>query len=139
MQYGFRPVAHGLLQRVRFTLVGRDGADGSRIDASSRCEGEIFHAVSMKQPGETKVSFDAARLGIYSVFLVVLPDEILLGSPGPRPHRRILDRYGIFKRVRAGPRPPLDDVKILARPLKIGLRTEIRHVDHEGVALPVPT
>src|SRR5258708_11413393 len=85
------------------------------------------------------VSFDAARLGIYSVFLVVLPDEILPGSPGPRPRRRILDRYGIFKRVRAAPRPPLDHVKILARPLKIGLRTEIRHIDHEGVALPVPT
>src|SRR5262249_28092601 len=32
-----------------------------------------------------------------------------------------------------------DHVKILARPLKIGLRTEIRHVNHEGVALPVAT
>src|SRR5258707_8230800 len=91
----------------------------------------------MKQPGETIVSFDAARLGIYSVFLVVLPDEILLGRPGPRPHRRILDRYGIFKRVRPRPRPPLDHVKILARPLKIGLRTEVRYIDDECIALPM--
>src|SRR6266478_7683005 len=99
MQYGFRPVAHGLLQRVRFTLIGRDGADGSRIDTSSLREGEIFDTVSMKEPWEAIVSFDAARLGIYSVFLVVLADEILPGSPGPRPHRRILDCCGIFKRV----------------------------------------
>src|SRR3981081_4033937 len=93
----------------------------------------------MKQPGETIVSFDAARLGIYSVFLVVLQDEFLFGSPRPHPHCRILDRYGIVKGRGPGPRPALAHVQVLARPLKIGLRTEIRHVDHERVALPAPT
>src|SRR5216684_2552107 len=91
-----------LLQRVAFTVIRPEATYGSRIDASSLRKGEIIHPVSVKQPRETIVSFDAARLGVYSVFLVVLPNEFLLGRPGPGPHRRILDRYGIFERRRVG-------------------------------------
>ena len=38
---------------------------------------------------------------------------------------------------RPGARPALDQVQVLARALEIGLRTEVRHVDDERVALPV--
>src|SRR5215470_15930523 len=93
----------------------------------------------MQQSRETVVSLDAARLIIYSVFLVVLQREFLLGSPWPHPHGRIIDCYGIFKRRGAGPCPAFDHMQIFARSLEIGLRTEIRHVDHQRIALPVAT
>src|SRR5262245_28060724 len=125
-----------LLQRVALTLIDRDGAYRSRINTCSLRKGLFSHAVSMQQPWETVVSFDAARLVIYSVFLVVLQREFLFGGPRPRPHRRIFDCHGILKRRGAGPGPAFDHVQILARALKIGLRAEIRHVDHESIALP---
>src|SRR5262249_54466268 len=89
------------------------------------------------QPRMAIVSFDAARLVIYSVFPLVLSGELLLDGPRPRPHRRILDRDGIFERIGAGPHPTLNEVQILTRALKVGLRTEVRHVDDERVAVPV--
>src|SRR5438105_4923534 len=98
----------------------------------------FLFAVSTKQSWETIVSFDAARLSVYSVFLVVLQNEFLFGSPGPHPHRRVFDGHNIFKGGRTGSRPAFDQVQILARALEIGLRTEIRHVDHQRIALPVP-
>src|SRR2546423_7695598 len=93
----------------------------------------------MQQSGETIVSFDAARLGINSVLLVVLPDEILLGGPRACPHRRVFDRYSVFERGWSGPRPALDQVQAFACTLKVGLRTEVRHVDHKRAALPAAT
>src|SRR6266550_349418 len=128
-----------LLQRIAFTLIDRDRAYGSWINTESLRKGVFSHPVSLQQPRETVVSFDAARLGIYSVFLVVLQSEFLFGGPWPRPHSRIIDCYGIVKRRGAGPCPAFHHVQILARSLKIGLRGEIRNVDHEGVALPAPT
>src|SRR5262249_3403797 len=91
----------------------------------------------MKQAWKTKVSFDAARLGIDSVFLVALENEFLFGGPGPHPHGRVFDGHRIVKGGRTGSGPALDHVQILARSLEIGLWTEIRHVDHERIALPV--
>jgi hypothetical protein len=90
----------------------------------------------MQQPGEAIVSFDAARLVIGSVFPVALFGELLLDGPWPRPHGRIFDRNDVFERGRPGASPALDHVQVLARPLKIGLWTEVRDVDHEGIAVP---
>ena len=84
------------------------------------------------------VAFDAARLVVEPVVLVALPRELLLGSPGPGPHRRIFDRHGIFERIGTGAPPALDQMKVLARALVVGLRTEVGDVDDEGVALPTP-
>src|SRR6516225_385998 len=83
----FNPMS---LQRIRLGIVDVDRAYGARIDPSSLREGEVFHAVPMKQPRQTEVSFDAARLGIDPVLLVVLPGELLLGGPRFRPNSRIL-------------------------------------------------
>src|SRR5262245_33413751 len=85
------------------------------------------------------VSFDAARLVIEPVVLVALPCEVLPDGPGPGPHGRIFDRHDVFKRVRAGPFPALDQVQVLARALIIGLRAEVGHVDDERVAFPAAT
>src|SRR5260370_16084007 len=93
----------------------------------------------MQQTREAEVSFDAARLVINSVRLIVLPGELLLGRPWPSPHGRILDGDLVCKRCSPGPRPALDEVQILPRALKIGFRAEVRHVDHERTALPVAT
>src|ERR1700730_16681511 len=112
---------------------------GSRIGTSSLRKGEIFHPPSMQQPREAKVSFDAARLVIESVFLIALLGELFLDGPWPRPHGRIFDLDLVFERGRAGPRPAFDQMQVLARSLEIGLRTEVRHVDDEGVALPAAT
>src|SRR5262245_7051699 len=85
-----------------------------------------------------EVSFDAARLVIDPVLLLVLLAELLDDRPGPRPHRRILDGRLVFKRVGAGARPALDQVQILARAAIVVLRAEIGHVDDERVAFPAP-
>src|SRR5690349_17554209 len=88
-------VALQLLQWVAFTLIDRDGGDRSGIDTQSLRKRLIFNAVSMQQSGQTIVSFDAARLGIDSVFLVALQGEFLFGGPRPHPHCRIFDGDGI--------------------------------------------
>src|ERR1700720_4707801 len=129
-----------LLQRIIFnTHKIRGAVFCCRVEASTLRKGELFHARSAHQPRETIVSLDAARLVIKSVLLVALPGELLLGGPWPRPHRRIFYRHGVFERVWSGPRPTLDEVQILTRALKISLRTEVRHVDHERIAVPVAT
>src|SRR5215470_3273658 len=91
----------------------------------------------MQQPRKTKVSLDAARLGVNSVLLIALSGELLLGGPRPCPHSRVFDSDLVCKRVRSGRRPTLDQVQVFTRPLEVGLRAEIRHVDDERVALPV--
>src|SRR5215471_9433961 len=58
---------------------------GCGIRTSSFRKGKLLHPPSVQQPWETKVSFDAARLVIKSVFLVALLGELLLDGPGPSP------------------------------------------------------
>src|SRR5580658_4981197 len=135
-----RPQRSALLQRI--LLNGQHATDvvvGSRIGTSSLRKGALFHAPAMEQPGQAIVSLDAARLVINSVLLLALPSEFLLGSPWLRPHGRIFDRNLVCEGLRVGARPPLDQVQVLARPLKIGFRAEVGHVDHERVALPMTT
>src|ERR1700688_4917481 len=85
-----------LLQRIGFVITTPDGGYGSRIDTSPLRKVEFLHSMSMKQPRETIVSFDATRLGIDSVFLVVLQNEFLFSSPGAHPHCRVFDVHSIF-------------------------------------------
>src|SRR5260370_35200141 len=91
----------------------------------------------MQQPRETKVAFEAARLGIQSVLLVALPGELLLDGPRPRPHGRIFDRDLVGEGLWPGACPALDQVQVLARALIVGLRTEVGHVNDEAIALPM--
>src|SRR5215471_12404021 len=111
--------------------------DGSWIGPSSLRKGKLFHAPSMQQSRQAKVSFDATRLVIKSVLLIALLGELFFDGPGLGPHGRIFDRHLIFDRGWSGPRPALDQVQVLARAFKIGLRAEVCHVDDEGVALSV--
>src|SRR5262249_11881695 len=67
--------ALALLQGIALTFIDRDGADRSWIRTSSPRKAIFSHAVSMQQPWKTVISFDAARLGIDSVFLVALQSE----------------------------------------------------------------
>src|SRR5262249_17910616 len=68
---------------------------------------------------------------------IALQGEFLLDGPGPRPHRRIFDRDLVGEGLWSRARPSLDEMQVLARPEGIGLRTEVGHVDHQRVALPV--
>src|SRR5258708_12081740 len=90
----------------------------------------------MHDSRETTVSLNAARLVIKSVIGVALPGELLLASPRPRPRSRILSGHDVFERRRPGPCPTHHQVQVLPRTLVIGLGTEVRHVDHERIALP---
>src|SRR5262249_5826743 len=110
---------------------------GSRVGTASLCKGELFDPPSMQQPRETKVSFDAARLGVNSVLLIALSAELLLGGPRPGPDSRVFDSDLVCERVRPRRRPTLNQVQVFTRPLEVGLRAEIRYVDDEGAALPV--
>src|SRR6266853_5846711 len=128
------------LQRI---ILGARNARGAvscrRVGTSSLRKGELLHARSTYQPRKGIVSLVAARLVIDSVRLLALPDELLRDRPWLRPHGRIVNRDHVFEGSRPDPRPALDQMQVLARALKIRLRAEVRYVDDEGVALPVPT
>src|SRR5437016_4425007 len=127
-----------LLQRIVFNAHEIGGVVFCRrVRTSPFRIGELLGAPSPQQPRKAIVPFDAARLVIGSVFLVALPGELLLDGPRSRPHRRIFDRHGIFERGRAGPCPALNQMQVLARALIIRLRTEVCHVDHKRIALPM--
>src|ERR1700683_1886864 len=91
----------------------------------------------MQHTRKAVVSFDAARLVINPIFLIALLGEVLLDRPWPRPHGRVFDRDNVFERSWPGACPALDHMQILARPLIIGLRAEVCHVDDERIALPM--
>src|SRR5258708_7388419 len=98
-----------LLQRIVFDA-HKVCSDVSccRVRASFLRKSEFVGAYSPHQSGEAIVSFVAARLVIDSVLLLALPGELLLDSPGPRPHGRILDRDRIFERIWPRARPAFD-------------------------------
>src|SRR3984893_1232003 len=106
-----------------------------RIGTSSLRKGKLFRAASPQYPREAIVSFGAAWLVINSVLLLVLLAELLLGGPGPGPHGRIFGGNFVIKCCRGGPPPAFHQMQALARSLKIGFRTEVGHVDDEGIAL----
>src|SRR5580704_8256988 len=132
-----RPHARPLLQRVGIEAAGLVAVPRPRIDAFPLRKGLFFQAPAVQQPRQAIVSFDAARLVIDPVLRLVLFDELLLGGPRPGPGVGIVGRDLIFKRGWSGPRPALDEVQVFARPLEIGLRTEVRHVDDKRIALPM--
>src|SRR5262249_32458268 len=128
-----------LLQRIVFNAHEIRGVVlGRRVWATSLRIGQLFHTCTPQQPRMAIVSFDAARLVVEPVVLLALSREILFDGPGPGPHRRILDRHDVFQADRTGAPPALHQVKIFARALIVGLRTEVGDVNDEGVALPTP-
>src|SRR5262249_21852738 len=126
-----------LLQRVLLKLNPLYTILGSGVGTPSLRKSELLDPPSMQQSREPKVSFDAARLGVNSVLLIALSGELLLGGPRPCPHSRVYGSDFVCERVRSRQRPTLDQVQVFTRPLEVGLRAEIRHVDDEGAALPV--
>src|SRR6266446_1535620 len=125
------------LQRIWIAVRDFYAVLGCRIRTSSLRKRELFEASSMQQPREAIVSFDAARLVINSVLLVALPDELLLGGPCSSPHGLIFDRDLVLEGFWPGAGPALYQVQVFPRPLEIGFRTEVGHVDHKRVALPM--
>src|SRR5258706_8505404 len=111
---------------------------GKRVGTSPVSEGIIFQPRVPHDCWEPDVSFDAARLVINPVLLIALLCELLLHRPWPCPHRRILDGDLICERPWAGPRPALNQVQILSRTPVIGFGAEVRHIDDERIAVPVP-
>src|SRR5437667_9379260 len=129
-----------LLQRVLQNLglcKIRRVVRGRRIGTASLRKGGVFHAPSMQQPRQTIVALNAARLGIESVLLLALPGELLLDGPMTRPQGRVFDCNFVGEGPWAGTGPTLDQVQIFARSEEISLRTEVGHVDHNRVALPM--
>src|SRR6516164_6685216 len=98
---------------------------------------KVFDPSSVEQAGKALIAFDAARLGIKSVLFVALSGEFLLDGPGPGPHGLIFDRDLVCEGLWPRARPSFNEMQVLARPLEIGFRTEVGHVDHQRVALPV--
>src|SRR5262245_43886462 len=99
-------------------------------------KGQLIDALSLQQSRVPVISLDAARLVVNSILLFALPAEFLLYGPGPRPHRGIFDCDGVVEGGRACPCPAFDHMQVLARATIIVLRTEVRNVDHERIALP---
>src|SRR5258708_23236906 len=121
-------------------ILGARNARGAvscrRVGTSSLRKGELLHARSTYQPRKGIVSLIASRLVINSVRLLALPDELLRDRPWLRPHRRIVTRHHVLEGIRPDAPPALYQMQVLARPLKIRLRAELRYVDDEPLALP---
>src|SRR3989441_10423482 len=116
-----------------------DPALWGRRGAAARRERRLLLARAGEQPDHTSVALVASRLMIKTVRLIRLPAQFELDGPRSRPRRRILDRNGVFERLRVGPGPAFDEVQVLPRSLEVRLRAEIGDVDHERVALPAAT
>src|SRR6516165_1859382 len=108
-----------------------------RIRPASLRKLAVFLARRLEHRGIAYISFNAARLVINPVCLFVLLGELLRDSPGTSPNRRILDRHDVLNRGRGGTGPALDQVQILARAPVVGFRTEVRHVNHQRITLPM--
>jgi hypothetical protein len=80
--YGGHRVALQLLLKRIAPISSWAMVPGCRIGSFSLRKGKVFRAASTQYPGEAKVSFNAARLVIDSVLVLVLLDELLLGGPG---------------------------------------------------------
>jgi hypothetical protein len=81
--------SRALLQRILLKLNTLYTIPDSRIGTPPLRKSQLFDPPSMQQPRETKVSFDAARLGVKSVLLIALSAELLLGrSPTRRENRQ---------------------------------------------------
>src|SRR6266568_1685935 len=99
--------------------------------------GALLHTPSMEQPWQAVVSLDAARLVVNPVLLVALSSELLLDGPWSGPHGRVVDQDRVRKGLWPGARPALDQVQVLPRPERVGLGTEVGHVDYERIAFPM--
>src|SRR6516162_4237413 len=87
-----------LLKRILFKAAKAPYAvHRSRIRTTPLCKREFLRTRSTHHASESVVSFDAARLVIDSVLLVVLFRELLFRRPGPRPHGRIFDDHDVFE------------------------------------------
>src|SRR5207244_715918 len=62
----------------------------------------------------------------------------IFARPRPIPRLRIVDREAVPHRARVDAGEALDDVQLIARALELRLVGEVRRVDDERVALPVP-
>src|SRR5207245_2290686 len=62
-----------------------------------------------------------------------------LCAPGSRPGCRVVDGECVPNRVSVDPREAFDDVQGFTGTLKVSLVGEVRGVDDERVALPMPT
>src|SRR5258706_1984664 len=100
-------------------------------------KGKVFDPPSVEQTREALIAFDAARLSVESVLFVTLSGEFLLDGPGPDPHGRIFDCDLVCEGHWPRARPTLNEMQVLARPKGIGFRTEVGHVNHQRVALPM--
>src|SRR5262249_26610883 len=111
------PIPHSLIAHNRSVEIDKsaDVVPRCRIGTSALGEGEVGLAGRPHHRWQRIVSFDATRLVIDSIFLVALPGELLANRPWPGPRGRVFDRDLVGKRARAGPRPPLDEVQVLAR------------------------
>src|SRR5262249_18729792 len=107
------------------------------IRTTSLCKRKVFDPPSMEQTGKALIALDTARLSVESILLVTLSGEFLLDGPGPGPHSRIFDRDLVGEGHGPRARPSLNEMQVLARPKDIGFRTEVGHVDHQRVALPM--
>src|SRR5215467_1705334 len=127
-------------QRIVLKAINSCGTVFCRwVRTTSLRKGKFFHARSTQQPRVAIVSFDAARLVIKSIVLIALLRELLRDCPWLRPHSRVFNCHHVFERSWPSPRPALYQMQVLARAQIVRLRTEVRHVDDEGIALPVAT
>src|SRR5262249_1341164 len=86
-----------------------------RIGTLSVGELLVLEARRFHHRRKADIPFVAARLVVNPILLIALFRELLLDRPRPHPHRRVLDRGGVFERVWTGPCPSFDDMQIFAR------------------------
>nr|AAP58584.1 hypothetical protein [uncultured Acidobacteriota bacterium] len=128
-------------QRVHATLVAKVGCRvlGRRIRSLSVAEGALLRAGTQQHRRETVVALVAARLVIDAIGLLVLPHQVLLRRPRPRPGGGILHRDRVLDGAGVGPGESLHEVQLVTRSLIAELGREVRDVHHQRVPLPTAT
>src|SRR5262245_23384584 len=122
------PRCHDLLtssrQRIDAAFIAEIGRRvlGGRIRPFPLGEGALFGACSEEHARQAVVPFVTPGLVVDSIRSLVLPGQLLLNPPRPRPRRRVLDGDGVFDRVAVDSGPALHEMKVLAGGLKVEFR-----------------
>src|SRR5437899_7451430 len=112
-------------------------AQCGRIRTSARRERTLLCARARKQRSHAEVPLVTPGLLIDAICLIALLVQLQLHGPRSGPRCRILDRDGVFERVRIEPCPAFNQMQVFAGSLEVRFRSEIGDVDDQCIPLPM--
>src|SRR5262249_10498066 len=130
------PVAVSRHEFLKERQPGGSDIDRCGIGATSLGERPLGFAGTSQYPAHAVISLLSARVVINPIRLAVLQNQLLLDRPRPITCRWVFDRRLVPNRRHITTCPALHEMQVITRAIEFQERAEIRHVDHQRLALP---